>query len=400
MNTLIEFLFDYGRPLALATMGLAVIMHGLQKWPLKLSKIRGPSFQLLALNLFISTKLLIYGNYEFFFESVGIIFLTALAMIVVPSTLEETATGPNSVSVSRVAVIAWIFSTLLVVTNVFALVYFPYSSVNEVSRLHGVTVNPQHLAIMCALGSPAVIYAIHRGGLISVIGALSALILVGLIVLEFYTGSRLGFAAVFVGLGIVFREQLARPKVSAALFGAICTVAVFGWFYYTDIVDLIVSRFVDERVDTRSEIFTTAWQAFLENPIFGVNPDESTGRLAFVENFWLAAASTGGLVAVCFALLFFLGCAMTIRELGKVSRRRLASHYSAAMYRSAMVVLFALSMFEATLLGVLAAHTMISYMYLGAAANLILATLYSGRANTVQRFLMRGTYPRTRLNRW
>jgi hypothetical protein len=147
-------------------------------------------------------------------------------------------------------------------------------------------------------------------------------------------------------------------------------LGLLGPFLLDDLNSLIMGRFVEGRADTRSGGWTLAWHAFLDNPMFGVAPNELSGRLIFVENFVLAAASTGGFIALALALLVVIGIVSSCFSLMRLQRRGVMEKSAIDMYLATASSLLIVSLFEAALLGIIAAHTMLAYVYIGFLVNL------------------------------
>ena len=370
MNSAFELLFVYGRPLALSCMVFALALFIALSGRITSKNFRGGASWVAALNFYLSAKLLFLGQGQFFIEATIVITLTVLSIVLVMSDLEARSMSKNGFCGSPVALSVWIFAFLLVTTNIVALFFYPDAALGG-GRMHGTTVNPQHLGMMCALASPATFYAIQKFRLISIIGAISAALLMGIVIIEYQTGSRMGFAAVGLGAAIAMRDWIAGQKTVVGIFVVISLVGI-GLVYGDVIVKLIASQFIEGREDTRSEAWKWAWRAFLDNPLFGVAPELATGRWGgFVENFWLAAASTGGIVALVLAMPIFISLVRIAQLLQFTVRNRLIERSLGSFYLSAAVILFGISFFEAVLLGIFAAHTMLAYLYFAGAAAVI-----------------------------
>lgn len=371
MNTAFELMFDYGRFIALACMIAAFAIYR-TRFRLNTSSLaRSPARWIIALNVFITAKLLYYGNLAFFLQAIVVIILSNSLLISALIKLEKEVNRAKANDASVVILALWICGVLIVVANIVALVAYPDSALNEGMRMHGATTNPQALGMQCALVSPAFLFSIYRGGILSLKGMASLALFSGVLVIEYNTGSRMGFAAVCIGLVVFFRDYIAGSKILVGLTASIVFLPLIVLIFPGEITELIHGRFIEGREDTRSEGWSSAWEGFLENPLFGVEPQGEDGRLLFVENFFLAAASTGGIVAAALAVAIIVGIVRVACGLRSAVKRRLLSPGLASFYLAACATLIAVSTFEACLLGIMATHTMIAYMLLSGAAALL-----------------------------
>jgi hypothetical protein len=369
MTFVIESFFANGRYLCLFAFSLAVLIYFNSKMKFYFKKIRSGVFWLFSLNFYLSFKLFFYGKDQFFIEAIAVIAISAVVLVMVVTEIElRSILSPQPVS-SKIALIGVLFAGLLVTTNLYALMFHTDSSLHN-SRMHGTTINPQHLAMMCALSVAPVIYWIRRLSLASVMGALCGAIYCGLAGILYFTGSRMGFLALVVVTCVSLREWLVGSKFAGGVLLFVVFLGLLGPFLLDDLNSLIMGRFVEGRADTRSGGWTLAWQAFLDNPMFGVAPNELSGRLIFVENFVLAAASTGGFIALALALLVVFGIVSSCFSLMRLQKPGTIERSAIDMYLATASALLIVSLFEAALLGIIAAHTMLAYVYIGFLVNL------------------------------
>jgi hypothetical protein len=372
MNSIFEFLFSQGRILTIVCMIAIVAICLLVFHTVPTGNFRGPAAWLVLLNAYLLLKLLFYGiNTEFFFEAGTIISLTTITMVLIFPGIElRSALQSDSHSTILIKSI-WLYSLLLVSTNITALIMHPNSAVNFSGRMHGTTVNPQHLAMMCALAVPGVAYVIARAGPLSIVGIVSCAMVGGIIFIEYMTGSRMGFTAACLGFVVSLREYIAGRKWVAGICVGVLILVIVYLLYGQDIANLITERFIEGRVNTRAESWTHAWENFRENPIFGAEPDDETGRLMFIESFWLASLSTGGLVALALSVPIFVGLTMIALKIAWAIRSNLIHSSYGNFFLSALTVLLCVSLFEAALLGIVTTHTMIAYIYLATASRFV-----------------------------
>lgn len=367
MNAAFELMFSYGRIVALLCMAAALLVFILQHGSRILSISLGPAGWIATLNLYIAGKLLYYDNFDFSLPAIAVILASVVVFVLVQGSVELGVNRAEMSQRSSVALTLWICGALIVSTNLVAVMLHPDSALNDNLRMHGTTVNPQHLAMMCALVSPAFLYVILRSGIFSFIGIASFCLFCGAVVIVFYTGSRMGLGAVAVGLLVFFREYIAGSRVLQGIVCGLLLVPVILAVLDRDPIELVYDRFFVDRVDTRSGGWKIAWEEFERNPLFGTEPSEESRRLIFVENFFLAAASTGGIIAVFLAAGAIVGVIHLAWRVRRTLKYSSARRVEGNFYLSAIAVLIGVSMFEAALLGVMAAHTMIAYVVLGGA---------------------------------
>jgi hypothetical protein len=371
MNPLFELLFSYGRELALACMVVAIVTYIALFRTIPTGNFRGTAAWMVVLNVFLSAKLIFYGNSQFFFEASAVIALSAVSMVMIFPGAEKYSASRPEFHTTTLTMAVWFFAFLLAATSIVALLIHPASALNTGGRMHGTTVNPQALAMICALAIPGAAYGIAKSGPFSIKGILSVGIICAIFITEYMTGSRMGFAASAIGLAIALREYITGRKAIAGIFVGGLILSILFLTYGQDISSLIEGRFVADREETRSEGWLRAWEAFIANPLFGVEPHEEAGRLMFVENFWLAAASTGGIVALVLSLIILISLVkLLLRFLSEVASGAINRGY-ANFYIAALVVLVGVSVFEAALLGIVATHTMLAYIYFGTGANIV-----------------------------
>jgi hypothetical protein len=112
--------------------------------------------------------------------------------------------------------------------------------------------------------------------------------------------------------------------------------------------------------NTRSEVWDTMWNLFLENPVFGA--DIIGTRLGFGESSWLAIAADTGVIGLGPLLLFGFS------SLNMMYRLRVGSWDHATQLRASVVIagmasLLAGSIFEAYLLATLSAPIFLVMLY-------------------------------------
>ncbi len=370
MSAAFEMMFNYGRYVALFFMVVALFFYT-NRFRRGLTLLSsGPASWIAVLNFYITLKLLIYGNVDFFFGATAVIMLSVFVFVSAVQNVEQVTIRSGGNQESAVALAFWICGALIVLSNIAALTLHPDSATNG-ERMHGATINAQHLAMMCALTAPSFLFAISRSGIVSIIGIASLVLFAGAVFIEFSTGSRMGFAAIVIGSLVFFRDYIIGSRLFYGVLAGLLVASVVVMALSTnELVDLVYGKFVEGRVDSRSEVWDAAWEAFLDNPLFGPKPDIETGRALLVENSFLAAAIGGGTLAVALFFGIVLGIVQVLQGVRFALRRGLVDRALGNFYLSSIAILLAVSTFEAAIFGIFATHTMIAYSLLAGAAAL------------------------------
>lgn len=369
MNAPLELLFAQGRNLSLGAMFIAIVATLMLGKGIRRRDWRNASMYIAAVNVFIIFKLFLYGNSEIFILGSFAIAIQILVFVVCASRYErESFEGSNLMP--YVVKVIYIFSILFLSCNVYAYIYFPGSSAVKFSaRFFGVTANPQHLAMVCALCVPALLYCVVHYRVKSIVGVSAGVMLACVLFLEYQSGSRLGFFGTLLCIIMGSRVFLDRRRIVYVLILSVLALPLVYFSFYDSISDLIRSRFVEGRSDTRSEYWVAGWNQFLQSPFVGSEPSEEPARYYFTVSSWISAASSGGVIALAFMLMFLIS---SIGYFFKVTRLRYCRFDTehVDLYLSAIVLILAISVFEAVFLGVFSSHTMMVYLYIAGAGSL------------------------------
>lgn len=370
MNGPLEALFSLGRTLSLGAMLLAIAVTLRSGKRLNRVAWRNASFYVAAVNIIILMKLMLYGNYGIFFQGTFAIFVQ-LSLFVLCTYVHEQDDIMKRSGVSYVVEALYVFSVLFILTNLYVYVYFPLSStVRFNDRFFGITANPQHLAMSIALCTPVLLYYIVRYGMFRIVGLASALLLSIVLFIEYSTGSRLGFLSCMICIATASRYFLDWRRFLYLMILCILVLPIAYISFYDSTSELIWSRFIEGRVDTRSDAWASAWDAFLQNPLFGVAPSGDPPRFGFVESTWISAAYIGGFFALGILLIFLFLVIGYLFKLNFLRGKRVVDSEYIDFYIMAIVVCIFMSFIEAAFLGIFATHTMIVYLYAAGAGSL------------------------------
>lgn len=368
MNGPLEALFSLGRTLSLGAMLLAIALTLRSGKRLNRVAWHNASFYIAAVNVIIITKLMLYGNYGIFVPGLFAIF-AQLSLFVLCTYVYEQGDIVKGSGVSYVAEVLYVFSVLFIVTNIYVYIYFPLSSTGN-GRFFGITANPQHLAMSTALCTPVLLYYFVRYGMFRIIGLSSAVLLSLVIFIEYSTGSRLGFLSCMICIAAASRYFLDWRRFLYLMILCILVLPIAYVSFYDSTSELIWSRFIEGRTDTRSANWASGWDAFLQNPLLGVAPSGYPPRFGFVESTWISAAYSGGFVALGILLIFLFLVIGYLSKLNFLRGKRVVDSEYIDFYIMAIVVSIFMSFIEAAFLGIFATHTMIVYLYAAGAGSL------------------------------
>ncbi|MER8423315.1 O-antigen ligase family protein [Mesorhizobium sp. M1403] len=370
MNGPLEALFSQGRTLSLGAMLLAIAVTLKSGKRLNRAAWRNASFYVAAVNLIILIKLMLYGNYSIFFQGSFAIFVQ-LSLFVLCTYVHEQDDIMRRSGVSYVAEALYVFSVLFILTNIYVYIYFEHSSTVLLSkRFFGITANPQHLAMSIALCTPVLLYYIVRYGVFRIAGLSSALLLSIVLFIEYLTGSRLGFLSSMICIAAASRYFLDWRRFLYLMSLGILVLPIAYVSFYASTSELIWSRFIEGRTDTRSDTWASGWDAFLQNPWFGGAPGGDPPRYGFIESTWISAAYSGGFVALGILLVFLFLVIGYLFKLNFLRGKRVVNSEYIDFYMMAIVVCVFMSFIEAAFLGVFATHTMMVYLYAAGAGSL------------------------------
>jgi hypothetical protein len=229
------------------------------------------------------------------------------------------------------------------------------TSVVRQFRLFGTTGNPQHTGALLALVLPSLCYMIIRSGQRYIYRVLLGAAAGVLVVMLIWTGSRTGFLMALVGLLLFFRTRVGR-FLGVGVLTSIFVIAAMG--IYAESTATFTGMFL--RGDTRSVVWRSMFQHFLENPAFG-----SIGETFGVgESSYLALAANMGLAGLFPMAIVFAVVGHQLYRLQRV-RKHLGEHVLLADLVTAGPIALAVgSIFEGFLLGILTFSILTLYLHL------------------------------------
>jgi hypothetical protein len=291
----LQQLRSFGRPLALVILVFLIVaalqtQNNWRRW------ILPPAVKyLMAVQLAIFAKTLLYGNQEFAWLSAltfgGVIFMLRM--------------GPGRwlkddrnfmLAVRSIAIAGAIF----IVINAYQFALNRTAVTFVGSRFLGTTGNPQTAGLLLASIVPCLMFSIQRARAWSAAKYWWVSILIGTLFFLLLTGSRTGFLMTAVSLLLFYRKN-GGDWIRVGL-GLGVLAALIGTFVQPDTlassagIDSTLSDRFTSTSNSREGVWNGMINGFLNNIVFGA-PLEG-GRLGYGENTWLAVASNLGLIGL------------------------------------------------------------------------------------------------------
>lgn len=336
----IELVVSNGRPICIVLLGALLLLVAVKtksELETRVSPLMAPIH---AIQIAIFFKMLLFGTSLTLTVQAGVIFVFIGCF---------AATGLRlwAFEQRKLEMVAFSLTATLAV---FAVISQFQLQVNPApamvaGRLMGTTANPQHAAVLLAIGLLGPAYFISTWRQRSLLLAVASFVLMCIACrLIFLTGSRTGLSMAAIGIVILWRRKFGI----GVLVGLALT---FGLVYLmqNNEQEVFSSRIVTME-DTRSEVWAIQWRTFLQNPFIG--SERMGDQFRSGENSWLGLlAGTGMLGGAALIWLLVRGVAVS-KELLKHSHWE--QHKDEVDFCLAGIfAVFAGSFFEAYLVGVI-----------------------------------------------
>lgn len=344
---------DFGRPLTLTFLGLLGVYTYKCKSKSSLSLIQIPlAFRYLwCVHVIIFLKNFLYGDIEFSLIVLGTYtaFLWVLSKGVMKWLHQDGFTLANQ-SLAAVGTIFCVLNLYQALQN-----SYPVTFIN--GQFSGTTNNPQMAALTLVSTIPCLIFQFEKQSPTWRSKVLNALALFFALYFIWWTASRTGLIMAVATILFFYRfRQGALVKTTLAIGSLIAiSVLLFGidtsTLFSNAAEGFTLTSKLQSGGNTRSAVWLTLWNIFLENPLFGA-PLQGD-RIGFGENSWLAVAATTGVIGLIPLLLFGAECVKMIAKMLTLSRRHPHYYFHCSVVISGISGLLVGSMAEAFLVGIL-----------------------------------------------
>ena len=359
----------WARPVALSFMGIGLIIAAVGGFFPRLGYLQRSALLVWSLNTyFVGKTYFLSGEVRFAVEALAVILMQVTFTCMCVGRME--AASLRSIDRSKPTIFessVALFGALFVLLNLS--IYFTNSAAvsSFFGRFFGVTANPQHTMMACALALPMCIYMARNSSACWWIRLVAAATIFGLVPIVYLTGSRTGFGAIILVFVLMFRDMFTSRRIIALLV----LVPIISLFFFDRISEtvgtLVDSQYFDGREDTRSHVFGREWSEYQEEWLFGVGLDPESNRLRFSEVYWLSALSNGGLLVAVPLSAFFISLVLLILRLLFRSMTN-PKDLRASMYVSAVSVCLFISFLESIFAGIIAVHTTLAIAYVNLAS--------------------------------
>jgi hypothetical protein len=339
---------NVGRPLSIVLLISLVLVALSTRHSWRRSIFIKPIDYLIAVQVVILCKTLLYGSVEFAIVSAitfgGIIFM-----------LKH---GPGQwlnnddnfkLAARSIAIVGLIFITL----NAYQYYLNPEAVTFLHGRFLGTTGNPQHAAVLLAATIPCLMFLFQRIPTWNFVKFLWMMVTIGVMYFLFHTGSRTGLLMGAISILLFYRNNggaWLRLTIALAFIAAIVLPFLDPTNLTSSVgIDTSVSSRYSSFDNTRTDVWNALWRVFTENPIFGA--PLYSDRLNYGENSWLSAAANLGLIGFIPMMLMGWESLKVIWQLNLLSQRKPAYFFQASMVIAGLGSMLVGSFFEAFLLG-------------------------------------------------
>lgn len=339
---------DYGRPITTALL-IALLIPSLISQRGVRSKLTCAGLWGLGIyQIIFCTRLAAGGDYARGFIGGLILFITFMVMLLGVTRWMQSPKDADKVLCTMVFSIA-----LFVISNI-AQIMVNRNAVGGNGRFYGTTGNPQHAGLILAAGIVPLLYFISSPGRKRFLRLFGILLMIPLVGMTAWTGSRTAALVVIVSLGVMYRLKLGKLiwVLPILVIGYIATMQ------YAAITDF--GEHLLDPSDTRSMVWYWNLQSFLDNPLYGTAGTD----VGYSENSYLAIAANFGLVGLIPLLFMVLAAGYGMIHLWRLRPRLGAYAGMAEMVVAGLASLFAGAFFEGYLAGTLTFPIYMLYLYL------------------------------------
>ncbi len=362
------------RPGAIAMFLIALVRYFQLRGVFSLSHLAGPAWVAWIINLFLTTKVFILGDdFDFYAQALAVSVIQIFLFVICVGGEQKRRGNPSldSSLLTNFEASIFVFSGLFAAVNLILLVVAPQAVSTWFGRFYGTTANPQHTMMLSVMCIPICALVLRGARRPAVQRAAALAVLIGLCTVVYVTGSRSGFVTALAVLSFCYVDRFTGRKFVASLYGILMigtlSLILFGGRLWGLVFTSVQDRYITGREDTRTYVWVREFNDFVQNWQFGV-PLESHGRLNFSETYWLSISSNGGIIALGLAIVLLTMLLFTLYRLTLAGMKQ-GSPLRYRIYAAACLAVFALSIVESILAGVIVAHTMMATGCLAVAWN-------------------------------
>lgn len=364
----LQQLRSFGRPLALVVLVLLIVAALQTRHNWRRSILPSAIKCLMAVQLAIFAKTLLYGNQEFAWLSAftfgGVIFVLQRG----PGRWLQDDEG-FLLAVRSISMAGAIF----IIINIYQFVLNREAVTFVGSRFLGTTGNPQTAGLLLASTVPCLLFSIQRSRAWSPTKYWWVGILLVTLFFLVLTGSRTGFLMTAVAVLLYYRNNggaWVRVGLGLAVLGALV-----GTFIQPDTlassagIDSTLSARFTSTTNSRESVWNGMLDSFFKNIIFGA-PLEG-GRLGYGENTWLAVASNLGLIGLIPMLLVGWESIKLMLQLNQLSNRDAYYFFPSSVVIAGVGSILVGACLEASLVGNITFSVLVFLAYLVMGAYLV-----------------------------
>lgn len=349
LMTPLQQIRDYGRPITSALLITLLIPALMGQRGIRGKLTCAGLWGLGIYQIIFCSRLAAGGEYTRGVIGGMILFITFLVMLFGVTRWVQIPKDANKVINTIVFSIA-----LFVISNVVQILVNRTAVVGDNARFYGTTGNPQHAGLVLSLSITPLLYFIFTPERKKVLRLAGVLMLIPLVGMTAWTGSRTAALVAVVSLGVMFRLKLGKLIY-------VLPILVIGFIATMQFADIQgFGEHLLDPTDTRSNVWMWNFQSFMENPLYGV----ATTGVGYSENSYLAIAANFGLVGLVPMIFMLVAACYAIIRIWRL--RPSLGPYStmAELVVAGIASLFIGAFFEGFLAGTLSYPIYILYLYL------------------------------------
>lgn len=358
----LEQLREMGRPLAIFSLGLLLLIAFRSRQHWRFQTIPSPIPYLVVVQIVIVFKTLQYGSITFALITAATFGSVVLMIIKGPSRWLQDERN-FQLGVWSIATIGTIF--------ILASLYQASISISPMTffgTFSGTTGNPQQASTLLMGIIPCYLFFVQQNYKSKKLKWIwtGLLILAGLALI--LTGSRTGLISGIFGLLLFYRYRGGQFLRLVFTVAVVIVIVSFLLPSQTEVVEVGQPSIgtsleqISSRVDTRTDVWQTQWQIFMNYPLLGA-PLRGERFSGYGESSWLGAGSALGLLGFIPLVLFGLESMKMILRLDRLAIRHPKYYLHCSVVIAGLGAALLGSFAEAYLLGNITGRLLILLLY-------------------------------------